>query len=73
MDSPILDIFLFQDSLRPDAPVRLSRKLSDLAVSVPEAIERLGKLEKGRTVHVRGLERLLDEEVDSAVAANLRA
>jgi hypothetical protein len=51
----------------------LSRKLRDLAVSVAEAIERLDKLEEGRSVHVRGLERLLDEQVDPAVAANLRA
>jgi hypothetical protein len=69
----VLDIFLFQDALRPDSPVRLSQKLSKLAMSPVEAIERLGRLVNNRTVHVRGIERLLDEQVTPAVTANLRA
>ncbi len=68
-----LDLFLFQDALRPDSPVRLSRKLSKLALLPTEAIERVGKLAKNRTVHVRGIEQLLDEQVEPAVTVNLRA
>jgi hypothetical protein len=59
----VLDIFLFQDALPPDAPVRLSQKLSKLALPPAEAIERLNRLANHRTVHVRGIERLLDEQV----------
>ena len=69
----IVDIFLFQDALRPDAPVRLSQKLRVIALPLAEAIEKLDRLAKNRAVHVRGIERLLDEQVDRAVAANLRA
>jgi len=69
----VLDVFLFQDALRPDAPGRLSRKLNQLSLPPAKAIERLNKLESGRTVHVRGIERLLDEQVNPAVAENLRA
>ena len=69
----VLDIFLFQDALRPDSPVRLSQKLSKLALPPAEAIERLNRLANNRTVHVRGIERLLDEQVKPAVTANLRA
>lgn len=69
----VLDIFLFQSALRPDSPVRLSRKLSKLALPPAEAIERVKKLAKNRSVHVRGIERLLDEQVKQTVAANLRA
>jgi len=69
----VLDIFLFRGALRPDSPRRLSQKLSRLAMSPAEAIERLKKLENNRTVHVRGIERLLDEQVQPAVTANLRA
>ena len=69
----VLDIFLFQDALRPDSPVRLSQKLSKLALPPAEAIERLDRLANNRTVHVRGIERLLDEQVKPAVTANLRA
>jgi hypothetical protein len=69
----VLDIFLFQDALRPDSPLRLSQKLNKLAVPATEAIERLNKLAGNRAVHVRGIERLLDEQVEPAVTANLRA
>ena len=70
----VLDVFLFQDALRPDSPGRLSRKLNQLPLSpATKAIERLRKLEHNRTVHVRGIERMLDEQVDAAVAMNLRA
>lgn len=69
----VLDIFLFQDALRPDSPRRLSQKLSKRALPPAEAIERLNKLANNRTVHVRGIERLLDEQVEPAVTGNLRA
>ena len=69
----VLDIFLFQDALGPDAPLRLSQKLGKLALPPAEAIDRLDRLKKDRTVHVRGIERLLDEQVNPAVTANLRA
>lgn len=69
----VLDIFLFQDALRPDSPGRLSQKLNQLPLPPAEAIERLHKLANSRTVHVWGIERLLDEQVNAAVAVNLRA
>ncbi|MHB9046250.1 MAG: nucleotidyl transferase AbiEii/AbiGii toxin family protein [Pirellulales bacterium] len=69
----VLDIFLFQDALRPDSPARLSQKLGQRALPPSEAIERLASLTKNRTIHVRAVERLLDEQVDSAVTVNLRA
>jgi hypothetical protein len=69
----ILDIFLFQDALRPGSPRRLSQKLSKLALPPAEAIERLNKLANNRTGHVREIEQLLDQQVIPAVAGNLRA
>jgi len=69
----ILDIFLFQDALRPDSPRRLSHKLGKLALRPTEAVERLRKLVSNRAVHVQGIELLLDEQVQPAVADNLRA
>lgn len=68
----VLDLFLFQDAMRPDAPRRLSQKLRELALSVPQALQRLDMLAENRTVHVRGIDRLLAEQVDPAVTANLR-
>ena len=69
----VLDIFLFQDALRPDAPARLSQKLRVLRRPLADAIRALDRFEANRPVHVRELERLLDEQVVPAVTANLRA
>lgn len=69
----VLDVFLFHDALRPDSPGRLSQKLGQLSLPPAKAIEGLHELAKRRTVHVREIERLLDEQVNASVAANLRA
>ena len=69
----VLDVFLFQDALRPDAPARLSQKLRKLALPLADAIARLDRVETNRAVHVREIERLLGEQVAPAVTANLRA
>lgn len=69
----LLDFFLFQDALRADSPGRLLHKLGELRLSPAEASERLHKLARQRPVHELGIERLLDEQVNPAVTANLRA
>ncbi len=69
----VLDVFLFQDALRPDTPARLSQKLRKIALPLADAIKRLDRLERNRAVHVREIERLLGEQVAPAVTANLRA
>ncbi len=69
----ILDVFLFQDTLPPDAPERLAKKLKQLALPVAAAIDKLDAMEKSRTVHVRAIDRLLAEQVNPAVTANLLA
>ena len=48
-------------------------KLSRLSLSPAEAIARIDQLASYRTVHIRGIERLLDEQVNVSVATNLRA
>jgi hypothetical protein len=68
-----LDLFLFQDALRTDAPQRLSLKLKEVNLPLAEAAERLEKLQANRVVHVREMDRLLAEQVSPTVAANLRA
>ena len=67
-----LDLFLFQDALLSDSPRRLAQKFSRLSLPVLDAMERLERLAKNRSVHIRSLERLLDEQVNAPAAANLR-
>jgi len=69
----VLDIFLFRGDVRPDASGRLSRKLTKLALQPVAVAARLRALEVNRTVHIRGIEHLLDEQVEPTVTANLRA
>jgi hypothetical protein len=69
----VLDIFLFQDSLSADAPARLLKKLSLLVMPIVDAIAAVDRFETNRAVHVRELDRLLHEQVDAPVSANLRA
>ena len=69
----VLDVFLFQHALQLDSPRRLSKKLGKLALPPAEAIERLNRLANYRTAHIRGIERVLDEQVEPTVAANLHA
>ena len=69
----LLDVFLFQDALRPDAHLRLSLKLKRLALPLAGAIQALDRFEANRAVHVREIERLVSEQVTPAVAVNLRA
>lgn len=69
----LLDLFLFQDTLRPDAPQRLWHKLHERSLSPAEADQRLDKLQVNRVVQVRAIQRILDEQIDPPVAQNLRA
>ena len=69
----ILDIFLFQDSLAPDASARLSQKFGTLSLASEDVAERLGRIRRGASVQVRQIEQILDAQVEPAVAANLRA
>jgi predicted nucleotidyltransferase component of viral defense system len=68
-----LDVFLFQDALPADARERLSRKLGALSLPHADVVARLDNLEANRTVHMREIARLLDEQVEPTAAANLCA
>ena len=56
-----------------DARARLSQKLKARGMPLADAIEELERIAPNRAVHVREIERLLDEQVTPAVTANLRA
>ena len=68
-----IDIFLFQSSLRGDAPRRIAEKMKELSLA-PATVERkLKMLEENSVVYVKGLERVIEEQIDPAPAQNLKA
>lgn len=72
-DRDLLDLFLFQDELPADARARLGKKLARLSVSRREAARRLRELHDASNVHSRGIDRILEEQVDAPAAASLRS
>lgn len=72
-DRDLLDLFLFQSALPPDARTRLKKKLSRLAVAGKGVEKRLEALRAGAGVRARGVDRIIEEQVDGPAAANLKA
>jgi hypothetical protein len=69
----ILDLFLFQDSFIADSAQRLRTKFVRLQISSAAVSDRCGRLLKNRAVHVRAINAIIDDQVDAAVAATLKA
>ncbi|NQT92184.1 MAG: hypothetical protein HQ559_05435 [Lentisphaerae bacterium] len=69
----IVDLFLFRDTFLSDSGRRLGRKLSQLKIE-DAAVERtVSGLVRNRVVHVRAIDRVIEEQLDEAVAANIMA
>lgn len=69
----ILDLFLFQDSFVADSANRLRTKFVILQFSPAAVSDRCVRLLTNRVVHVRAIDEIIDDQVDVAVAANLKA
>jgi len=69
----ILDLFLFQDSFVADAAKRLRTKLVTLQISPAAVSDQCGRLLTNRVVHARAIDEIIDDQVDVAVADNLKA
>ncbi|MFA5042799.1 MAG: hypothetical protein WC381_08075 [Kiritimatiellia bacterium] len=69
----IVDIFLFQDSFVHDSARRLKAKFAGLHMSPESVSDRYNKLRINRAVHVRAIEEIIANQIDTSVAANLEA
>ena len=69
----IVDIFLFQDSFARDSSQRLKAKFAGLHISPESVSGRYSRLLAKRAVHVRAVEEIIANQIDAAVAANLKA
>ena len=68
----ILDLFLFQDSLVTDSAKRLRMKFVTLQISPASVSERFARLLTNRVVHARAIDEIIADQIDAAVAANLK-
>ena len=67
----MVDVFLFQDKIKPDAPERVRKKLSQLSMSKDRVSEMLKKTTTDRNYHVRNIRGIIRDQVDGQAAANL--
>ncbi len=72
-DRDLLDLFLFQDALAPAASARLKKKLAKLSVTRREMEKQLQALHDAADLHARGVDRIIEEQVDGPAAANLQS
>lgn len=69
----LLDIFLFQSSLRADAPQRISEKMKKLSLPPPAAERKLKKIEENRVVYINGLEEVIAGQMEPEAARHIQA
>lgn len=72
-DRDLLDLFLFRGELPPDARSRLGKKLATLSVPRRKIEQQLRALYDAADVHARGVDRIIQEQVDRPAAVNLSA
>jgi hypothetical protein len=69
----IVDLFLYQDSFVEDSAQRLQAKLAKLGISSTAIADRFTGLLLNRAVHIRALDEIIENQVEAAVVANLKA
>ena len=68
----MVDVFLFQDKFAADSAKRVSRKLSQLRLSKKHVSAMLKKIVADRKYHVRNIEGVVKDQVDSQAAAHIK-
>jgi hypothetical protein len=69
----LLDVFLYKDKLRPDSNERIKQKLAALALA-PEAVrKKLEDLERYKEYHATAIQKVIDTQLETAVAQQLNA
>ena len=69
----LVDVFLHGDKLRPDSPGRLKQKLARLQLSPESVAVRLKDLHEDRAYHATAIQKVIDEQMETAVAQQMNA
>jgi hypothetical protein len=67
----LVDVFLYGNKLRPDSPSRLKRKLAELQLHSESVVRRLKDLQDHREYHAAAIQKVIDEQMDTAVAQQM--
>ena len=71
-DRDLLDLYLFGDLLLPESANRLQQKMKTLTIDRGELTKAIESLQKNRSVHIRNLDKIIDERVDKNMQDTLR-
>ncbi|MCA9184675.1 MAG: hypothetical protein R3E01_19915 [Pirellulaceae bacterium] len=67
----ILDLFLFQSTLKGDSDTRVLEKFRGLSLSAKDVRDRLGHLDDMSSVHIREVDQIIASQVEPSVGSNL--
>lgn len=68
----VVDVFLFQDKLLADSRRRLETKFTDVSLTPETVGDCLARIVVNRDAHVRAIDGIIADQIDDAVAANLK-
>jgi len=71
-DRDLLDLYLFRDFLLPESAKRLQQKMEMLHIHPDELSNLIGSLQKKRSVHLKNLDKIIDERVDKNMQSVIR-
>lgn len=69
----LVDIFLYGDKLRSDSPARLKQKMARMQLRPETVARRLKDLHENRDYHAAAIQKVIDEQMDSAVVQQMNA
>ncbi|MFW6152435.1 MAG: hypothetical protein ACOC6C_05615 [Verrucomicrobiota bacterium] len=67
----IVDLFLFQNQLRPDSGQRLAEKMATLGIPVASALKRIEDLRLNSNYHERAVQTIIDSQFHSVASDQL--
>jgi len=71
-DRDVVDLFLFRNFLLPDSADRLQKKMKILDIPQDDLKKLIESLQKNRSVHIKNIDKIIDERVDENMQSALR-
>ena len=69
----LLDLFLFENTFKPDSPARLQTKLQNVGITRDAVESAIKKLADNRIMHVKGLRQVIQSQLEESVRKTIEA